>query len=796
MRRLFFILNLSLALFAEPTAQTNFGVAQIDPVSLPKYQNCIDATNLAVMPTLKDITVGEDGKPNVYVDPSRDIDIANGSVKFRILQTGNEILGQKNTVQEISIPIDACLKPTLQSVKTETANNLHNIDGQLNEFYDSLPEIDKRISEELKDGVTVSAQYADTFTMFTNGKDANKSIDGIKKNTKISGGFAEKIPFLGSFFNKIQGVYADIQTTAVLIIILGALYFLSTRWAFDEINWGDSKQLGKLAIQFGGGALIVFFFLGAQYKNDAVYTHAHGYWSMLVQKGNTYASAIAGFAQYEEIRVGVKTSGAAEFRDKVQKATEENLKFAVQSQAHAKILLGCAEQYDIIGLKTAQNQKSGGRIFPASYADAGSVNEYDFNARFLKQTNTGTVAPTPYYSLSTCSQSEMAYRDIAKLKTANEAVIAAARNVSLRPIIENSKNMLKVSHEQGWTGIALLPANRAMSRGTSDIQKNLDKSAMDNVQLSGHQTGHSFDFKGLVEQMKNFDLQQTADSLGGRMAFMIVPGAAQWYQTVKDNGRAVIDLMALPIELPLIAGGKAAENAGVVGQIVSGGGVGTAAVSATSAVALKTIDVGKNIASSFIAYYAATEIAKAAVENLIYLVIIGVAGLVIAFYHFEVLLYTLAIPFAAVFAFSKDQRIKVLQFLIKGVAIAVKPILIVISVMAAVYIADLFHSITYQLIESQNNMLVAQASSVYEKTEWSWSNPLAGLATMVASTIKNAIIHGILLIIAAVLEVYLIAKIIISGPSMFWGFFNVHGVSAEQMAEGVTGQVKNYEQSI
>ncbi|MDD3465685.1 MAG: hypothetical protein PHE67_00930 [Campylobacterales bacterium] len=790
------LLILTICAFGETiptTSADKFLPPSIDRATLPKFNTCLDAASLTTAPSLINVALDENKNPNGKLDASRDIDISNGLIKYRVIKSGSSF-SQKDIIEELTLPVEPCIKPSASSINAAVAENTKSIEQQVGELYNSLPEMEDKLKKEFKDKKNVSGQIGDVFTMFAGSDDENKSLQAFS-NTNTNFGLSAKLPYFASFFQKIRGAYNEVLITIFLLYVLV--------WALPEvIKHTTYNNHGFLAVDksawwvtsgsyIGVGVVIFLFFWGGNPSQPSL---AQGVWSMAVNESSRVASHITTIGQYEELRVGLKTGGFEAQKQKIKEATEQNLKFKAQAPALAKVLVGCSEQYYIDDLKTRQKEPTG-FIFPTTYDEVGSTDEYDFNANFLKQTNTGAVEATPHYSLTTCAQSERAYVELAKQKNINDATIAAAKNVDIKPAVDNNEKLLRLSYEQGWTSVALLPASRAMSKGTSDIQKNIDKSAMDNVQLSGHQTGHSFDFKGLVAQMKNFDLQRTADALGGRMAFMAVPGAQGYYQSIRDNGKAVIDLMALPVELPILAGGKAAENAGVVGQVVSFGGVGTAAASSASAVALKTIDVGKNLAANFIAYYAATEIAKAAVENLVYLVIIGVAGLAIAFYFFEVLYYSLALPFGFIYAFQDNQRVKAIGFLIKGVKIATKPILLVISIMVAMYVADIFHSITFQLIEIQNNMLISQASSIYEKTEWSWSNPLAGLATLFASTIKNAIIHGSLLIIAALAEVYLISKIIISGPNVFWSYFDIQG-GTEHLIESVGQQTQHLEKTI
>lgn len=102
---------------------------------------------------------------------------------------------------------------------------------------------------------------------------------------------------------------------------------------------------------------------------------------------------------------------------------------------------------------------------------------------------------------------------------------------------------------------------------------------------------------------------------------------------------------------------------------------------------------GKTAVSSIVSFYVAVDIMQFIVDNLPLIVLLVIGCIAVSLYLFELLTYTLSVPFAIVWSFSPHAREKILEFVGKGVAVAIKPVLIVISVVAATEIVDFYRDL-------------------------------------------------------------------------------------------------------
>ena len=96
--------------------------------------------------------------------------------------------------------------------------------------------------------------------------------------------------------------------------------------------------------------------------------------------------------------------------------------------------------------------------------------------------------------------------------------------------------------------------------------------------------------------------------------------------------------------------------------------------------------------------------------------IIGAGILVIAFYFLSVEILYLVIPFASIFAFSTG-NLDIMKNLIKNTfLLAVKPVLIVVSVLMALFVADMLNSLNQVIVTSMFEPLFALSNDLSSET--------------------------------------------------------------------------------
>ena len=308
--------------------------------------------------------------------------------------------------------------------------------------------------------------------------------------------------------------------------------------------------------------------------------------------------------------------------------------------------------------------------------------------------------------------------------------------------------------------IVYYTVQKNLSSGATKLDKRLADSAHDNTDFGGHQTGHSFDFKKFFEQFENIDFSKTISSTSqGLVLVGFVPGGEQIYNLTKSFSNGVINVItAIPQSL---------VNVGTKG---SGDTL---------------FENGKTAVSSIVSFYIAQDIMQFIVDNLPLIVLLVIGCISVSLYLFELLTYTLSVPFAIVWSFSPHSKEKIMEFIGKGLAVAIKPVLIVISIVAATEIVDFYRELITPNLSTLTASLDGATKAKLAATEWSLSAPLAGLGSYIFSLMKNGILSGIVYIVSLVAETWLASKLIISGPDKFLSYFVSSTHSLSDVADNI-----------
>lgn len=742
--------------------------------SIPTFNTCKDALDLTKRPTLTPEAAAvkdSDGNAVYSINNAVNIDIQAGFVKYKLMH-GSTVF------EEITVPVPECTQEDTAAVQKVIAD-AGNFAQKLDLLIQALPATTAEIDAKIDENNTKSSAMSQSFRLV-------ESKDGSDQNQ-----------FFNEFFKKFKDVWGYALTIVGLLGVAAGVVIMASGWIFAKIDGSKVGFFEENGRRLFGGAIMLILFFGVTTNG---LSPAHAIWGWFVKKGDQLASVASGAATISEVKRTIKNSALADLRRKVETAAAENAKLNKELPIVSQILIGCTDQYNIQAL-SAEGKKTNGSIFPPTT----DGKEEDFYASYLKINNTAgalvwLTGKEPFYSLDTCSKAETAFIAGRNKFAVNQQIINSAKSVNIPQLQTYTYTTIKGAKENGWIGIALLPAQRALAKkADSEITQNIKQEGL---------VFTSFSPLKIYEDLKNWNLQKTAESYIGRSSMMLVPGAQSIYSTSKDTIHGTLDLMSLLWEIPLVGTKAAADQSGAAGAVITLGGA--TAASAGSAVLLRVSEVLKGLISSMGAHYIATEIAQIVMETLPYLVVVGVAGLAIALYHAELLFFTLALPFAGAAAFWNGQSNQAIEIAWKGLSIAFKPVLIVVSVFVAVHVADFFHSITFSLIEQQNALMIAANKAQYaadgggsgflsifsgakEHANSSW---FGGLGSYLVNIGKTAFVKSIILIIATVLEVYLTVKIIISGPSMFLSYLKNNLPDATSMAEGIVSKTSRYEQAI
>lgn len=655
-----------------------------------------------------------------------------------------------------------CLKPELieDQVKEKVDYYRQLLANKTN------PLIDQIGATAAKDvGKSTSEKYVEDFTL----KGDAKSADG----------------FFGGFLQEIREPYQAAQTYIVLFFIVISLVSLGADWIF--FNFGKlakETNAGKVSTieafhRFAIGIPLLLIF----YSNSGITTRAQDIFAAWVGEGSHLADALANKVHVSNAKYTVReiasTNGIT--ANELEKKVRGKLLLEQKAIVDGEILASCFETYDINALKEVRRGKSD-LIFPASPAEVGKTQwdfeQYYINNKGINQVTEDDLSPARYFSINSCAAAESSLRNYVKQAPALEKYFTQLENFDPEKLKYVVSGSMSKNITMGWTSIAMLPAQQAMQSQTSMLDTQVDKSGFDNVEFDFSADG----FEKLYNSYENFSFSREIEGMSQRAAFLFVPGATGIYSTFNGVMEGLTTTAAAPAEITASAADKAVNSVSTaVGSIPVIGGLLSAGVSIVGGTAvggvMKMIQIGKVVLKTIPPYYIATEAARIMVDSLVFVIPMLVAAVVITWWYVEVFAYMIMIPFAAAFAFGENAKANILQFIIKGVGLAFKPMLIVLSVFLAVKAAGMLEAITTGMISAQELAMVSQANAIYDHTQWSVTSPLAGWGQWIGSVMRAGLIQGVLFIAVAITKVFLISGIILKLPSFMLGLLNINADS-------------------
>lgn len=171
-----------------------------------------------------------------------------------------------------------------------------------------------------------------------------------------------------------------------------------------------------------------------------------------------------------------------------------------------------------------------------------------------------------------------------------------------------------------------------------------------------------------------------------------------------------------------------------------------------------------------------------------YLPIIAISTasfMVIFFYYFMIEIYYLAVPFMIAFAFSTNQLEHLKTFMKVGLTLAFKPLLIVISIVMALFAKEFFETINVMLIN-------LQFEPMYALNEASSFSIGSFFDTLGLTTIK-----GFLLIGNSIIGVFVVFYLVFNGANMILDIFGIRdSISENQLVGNVESKTAKWQNPI
>lgn len=602
--------------------------------------------------------------------------------------------------------------------------------------------------------------------------------------------------FFSSFLSEIQSPYRAAQTYALYFFALLAIIGLGGEWIFYKV----AKKFGSISTsqtstttvfqRFAFGFLMLLIF----YSGSPT-TRAQDMFAAWIGTGTDLADKLANGAQVANAKYTVANlaSSTGPTATDLAKKVKEKVVAEQKALMNAQILQSCSETWRIDELK--KYSKSSDMMFSVTPQKL-NKSVYEFEAEFVKnklpytEEEYSQAAPSSWFTIETCAEAEKAYRNYLTAAPKLDKYFESINNFSPEKVKVVVDKSLQKNITMGWTSIALLPSQQAMQNQKSTIDAQIDKSPWDNSDFKGidydlsNAPADVRTIQAIATETGNFSIRPALESMTQRAAFLFVPGTTGMYQVFNKVTEGAIDLVTSGLQIAASTTEAIANGEGWLSKIpfvaeVAGGG---------ATALLKAIQIGRSVISTFVPYYLATEASKIIIESLVYIIPLLVAGAVIAWWYIRVFGWAIASPFIAAAAFSESGKARIINFVIKGFALAFEPMLIVMAVMLAVFGSTMLENITAGMITTQELAMVAHANTVYDQTEWSLLDaPLAGFGAYLASVIQAGLIQGVLFIGLVIVKVGFISTVIAKFPGYVLSLLEVN--DGENPGEAISSKI-------
>lgn len=768
-----------------------------DPSKTPVFNTCTDIAQIVknkpvLLPAYSQL-LEESGSPAHAVKGPVEIDVQTGTIAYRVYSSLNG-----DTVERPTFVNRACTEVDPATIKQGVDAETQAIRQEIQQMFDSADALYERAQQE-SEGKSDGATKSDVLgqALAGNVEDAQKAEEKVQKYTGGGGaaGSSGISPQLG-FMARINSVNNEMQTLIFLGAIVLTLIGLGAGYVSKKIQKRADHE--DYIARFGLGVVMWFLLFAPAntYKygdGEISQTRMQAIWGWVLNQGTGAANKLAGAAHHEQMRYTIQKSGGKNIEQQISSAVQEKLALENKQGAYEAILQQCIQSYRVNDLMMAIGDAKGGgkRYFPTDESMVKMGDEDVYSRYLLPAVSQDGV----YMSLTTCGKAEEQYRSLVKRSADLQYKIDAAKDIRFQEKYTSSaKQIVQDTTSAGWIGVAMLPVHHFIANGVGQqIEKKMHptkyKEEEQAPDCEGEWTLSNFPEKigCKVEQLENFldpfgvkkaietlSFDEFVESVSQRAPLLMIPG-------VTNLGEYIYKMFDSS-NIPFI---------GTFGAILG--------------------------------FFISTEVSIIILQNLPFIVLIPAISIVIALYHAEVFFYSVTIPYVAAYAFSRDQWGHLVKHAVRGIMIALKPAMIVISVYASVYVSDVITGMSSNMIQKQSAILMSRAHTEYQTVDFldSVKNSLGKLKPIAVETsyvdginisgggiFENAInyltgevtvflIQGFLYLIMAVIQVYIVIKIIVSGPVMMMEMFGVRETDmASQMTESVSASAKRYEGGI
>lgn len=546
------------------------------------------------------------------------------------------------------------------------------------------------------------------------------------------------ILFLFDFRSRWNDIILEMKTFLFLTFIPFSIGFLSLNKITKKISnihdFDDYVEKGVMVVIL----LFIFYFTNGT-TNKVEYPNGESENINLSNFQKFSSNFFDKSMEYANKSANVFSSSYIDFKRKsAGYLTEQEIKNIVINTVSAKNIINelntlenaCKRDWDTSSIKIRFNIDSKLYDFPNNsqikrFMETPTNNLMDFRSQTLKDMGSSGY---PLTSLLACYTIQNEKVDLKKQIEDNEKILGASALTDTEQ--EEADHLIKIAKvqyystaEQGFLSIPQVAVTNIVTDSLGMFKADPQRT----------------DIKSHTEEIKNMNNIdggfENVQTLFGSLAYMMVPGANAIKEFVSDAGSGFFE------KVPFV--GK------LVGSLVGTG-------------------VAVTIMEQLVTYLPVIALSMASL-------------MVIGWFFISVFIYFLVSPFIIVYAMSQQQTEIIKDFLIRGVALSFKPILIILSVVVTIVAVDLFKDLSIILFDTNFALLI----DVIKAKTWA-INPLDWFFMF----LKGVLAVGTS-IVATVSAFYLV----FNGAEMILGMFGFKqsGIDVKEVVGGaVEGKTSKY----
>lgn len=635
--------------------------------------------------------------------------------------------------------------------------------------------------------VTLNGGYTNVPNLSLATTDADGTVV-IEFVNRAKNALANSVTFIINFLSLSDKILLSFKVTLFLFVGALSIILIISQKATKKISQvGDHEDFIEKGL-FGFLSILIFFFTLTKIETPSGEISQTGYQQVvrpLLYLGVDTAdklteTATASILKYKFAGVGVVAT------EDIQRMKNQRYAIAKKLKLYEDVYTKqCLQMYNVANTKQINNLRGSNFNFPnseyTSYQDSalGQVQLNFYNKKFLNSESFMTA--NGYPSISYCFKAERGKNEFSQqLREIDDKIASFQTNIS-----EKVQKKIKLITDLSYRNVAELGFLSVGNMATTTMAFNnfslIDKSeAMKNKEnfeqvSSKVREATGYEVSGIVDPNQNgwVPFQETLNNTIVNAPLFMLPMA--------DSLQNFVRSMFVPIVGKDGDGGilgfflKKLENLPIISSLVS-----------------STVNATTETIVLYITIFLLTSLV--AIAPLI--AIIGASFMTIAFYFLSVEILYLIIPFASIFAFSTG-NLDIIKNLIKNTfLLAVKPVLIVVSVIMAMFVYEMFTQLNEVLISSMFEPLYALANDKVADSTWNPTTWFGGLAGM-GNSIIFLFMKGVMAILSSIMTVFVCFYLVFNGANILLdllgmrdGGFDVGGIIGDKVeSKGTVGKM-------